>query len=264
MSDMKDLQDYIIKERESQGMQDSTETDTENKATSRKGNSEPPAEREKRQDEKISEYGQVTLDNNENSHKIHLLSIIGEIEGHECLSQNTKTTKYEHVLPQLAAIEDSKEIEGLLVLINTVGGDVESGLAIAEMIASLTKPTVSLVLGGGHSIGVPLAVSTNYSFIVPSGTMIIHPVRMSGTVIGAKQTYDYFKLIQDRIIGFIESHCKSNKEKLENMMMKTGILTKDLGTILVGKHAVEEGLIDEVGGIKEAMKKLHELIDQNK
>lgn len=226
-------------------------------------NEEAKAEKEKRQDEKISEYGQVTLDKNEKSHKIHLLSIIGEIEGHECLSQNTKTTKYEHVLPQLAAIEDSKEIDGLLVLINTVGGDVESGLAIAEMISSLTKPTVSLVLGGGHSIGVPLAVSTNYSFIVPSGTMIIHPVRMSGTVIGAQQTYDYFKLIQDRIVGFIESHCNTNKECLEEMMMKTGILTKDLGTILVGGKAVEEGLINEVGGIKEAMQKLHELIDEN-
>lgn len=233
------------------------------KAISKDANQEAKAEKEKRQDEKISEYGQVTLDNNENSHKIHLLSIIGEIEGHECLSQNTKTTKYEHVLPQLAAIEDSTEIDGLLVLINTVGGDVESGLAIAEMIASLTKPTVSLVLGGGHSIGVPLAVSTDYSFIVPSGTMIIHPVRMSGTVIGAQQTYDYFKLIQDRIVGFIETHSNTTKDRLEEMMMRTGILTKDLGTILVGKFAVEEGLINEVGGIKEAMKKLHELIDNN-
>lgn len=228
------------------------------------GNQEAKAEKEKRQDEKISEYGQVTLDNNEKSHKLHLLSIIGEIEGHECLSQNTKTTKYEHVLPQLAAIEDSTEIDGLLVLINTVGGDVESGLAIAEMISSLTKPTVSLVLGGGHSIGVPLAVSTNYSFIVPSGTMIIHPVRMSGTVIGAQQTYDYFKLIQDRIVGFIETHSNTSKERLEEMMMKTGILTKDLGTILVGEKAVEEGLINEVGGIKEAMQKLHSLIDEKK
>lgn len=223
---------------------------------------EAKAEKEERHDKKISEYGQVTLDSNDKSHKIHLLSIIGEIEGHECLSQNAKTTKYEHVLPQLAAIEDSTDIDGVLILINTVGGDVESGLAIAEMISSLTKPTVSLVLGGGHSIGVPLAVSTNYSFIVPSGTMIIHPVRMSGTVIGAQQTFDYFKLIQDRIIGFIASHCKTSEERLELMMMNTGILTKDLGTILVGKKAVEEGLIDEVGGIREAMLKLHELIDQ--
>ena len=221
-------------------------------------------ENEKLRDQKISEYGQVTLTDNDKEHKIHLLTIIGEIEGHECLSQNTKTTKYEHVLPQLAAIEDSKDIDGLMILINTVGGDVESGLAIAEMISSLTKPTVSLVLGGGHSIGVPLAVSTDYSFIVPSGTMIIHPVRMSGTVIGAPQTFDYFKLIQDRIVGFIATHSNASKEKLEKMMMNTGILTKDLGTILVGEEAVKEGLINQVGGIKEAMQKLHQMIDMNK
>lgn len=240
------------------------ENQVSNAAKGNKNNGESEADKEKRQDQKISEYGQVTLSENENKNKIHLLTIIGEIEGHECLSQNTKTTKYEHILPQLAAIEDSSDIDGLLILINTVGGDVESGLAIAEMIASLTKPTVSLVLGGGHSIGVPLAVSTNYSFIVPSGTMIIHPVRMSGTVIGAQQTYDYFKLIQDRIIGFIETHCKTNKHRLEEMMMNTGILTKDLGTILVGKNAVDEGLIDEVGGIKEAMNKLHQLIEESR
>ena len=173
-----------------------------------------------------------------------------------------KTTKYEHVLPQLAAIEDSTEVDGLLVLLNTVGGDVESGLAIAEMISSLSKPSVSLVLGGGHSIGVPLAVSTGYSFIVPSGTMIIHPVRMSGTVIGAQQTYDYFKRIQDRILDFVRGHSAAPKEKLENMMMNTGMLTKDLGTILVGQEAVDCGLINEVGGIRDAMKKLHEMIDE--
>ena len=152
--------------------------------------------------EKLKEYGQVTL-----NHKIHLITIIGEVEGHECLPANTKTTKYEHILPQLAAIEDSREIEGVLILLNTVGGDVEAGLAIAEMIASLSKPTVSLVLGGSHSIGVPIAVSADYSFIVETGTMVIHPVRMSGTVIGAPQTYDYFRQMQDRILGFISSHC---------------------------------------------------------
>lgn len=221
-------------------------------------------EKEKIQDQKISEYGQVTLEKNDSNYKIHLLTVIGEIEGHECLSPNTKTTKYEHVLPQLAAIEDSNEIDGLLVLINTVGGDVESGLAIAEMISSLSKPTVSLVLGGSHSIGVPLAVATNYSYIVPTGTMIIHPVRMSGTVIGAPQTYDYFKLIQDRIISYIANHCKTNTDRLEQLMMQTGILTKDVGTILVGKDAVEEGIIDEVGGIQEAMKKLYLMIDERK
>ena len=153
---------------------------------------------------------------------------------------------------------------GLLVLLNTVGGDVESGLAIAEMITTLGKPSVSLVLGGGHSIGVPLAVATDYSYIVPSGTMIIHPVRMSGTVIGAKQTSDYFKRIQDRILGCVAGHSGAPKEKLESMMMNTGMLTKDLGTILVGQEAVDCGLIDEVGGIKDAMQKLHALIDNSK
>ncbi|MDD7048490.1 MAG: ATP-dependent Clp protease proteolytic subunit, partial [Lachnospiraceae bacterium] len=193
-------------------------------------------------------------------HHIHLLSVIGEIEGHECLSANTKTTKYEHVLPQLAAIEDSSDIQGLLVLLNTVGGDVEAGLAIAEMIASISKPTVSLVLGGSHSIGVPIAVSTDYSFIVETGTMVIHPVRMNGTVIGAPQTYDYFRQMQDRILGFISSHCRAKRERLEELMLDTGMLTKDLGTILVGSQAVEEGIIDQTGGIREAIQKLHEMI----
>ncbi len=205
--------------------------------------------------ESIRDFGQAALE-----HKIHLLTVIGEIEGHECLAANTKTTKYEHVLPQLAAIEESSEVEGLLVLLNTVGGDVEAGLAIAEMIASISKPTVSLVLGGSHSIGGPIAASTDYSFIVPTGTMVIHPVRMSGTVIGAPQTYDYFKQMQDRILGFLSSHCRASKERLEELMLDTGMLTKDLGTILVGSQAVEEGLIDQVGGIREALDKVHELI----
>ncbi len=222
------------------------------------------SEKEEKRDQKISDYGQVTLDENPAHHKIHLLSIIGEIEGHENLNSSQKTTKYEHVLPQLAAIADSTEVDGLLVLLNTVGGDVESGLAIAEMIATLGKPSVSLVLGGGHSIGVPLAVATDYSYIVPSGTMIIHPVRMSGTVIGAQQTYDYFKRIQDRILGFVAGHSGAPKEKLEGMMMNTGMLTKDLGTILVGQEAVDCGLINEVGGIRDAMQKLHDLIDASK
>lgn len=207
------------------------------------------------QGEEIKDFGQLTL-----NHKIHLITVIGEIEGHECLPANTKTTKYEHILPQLAAIEDSKEIEGVLVLLNTVGGDVEAGLAIAEMIASLSKPTVSLVLGGSHSIGVPIAVSTDYSFIVETGTMVIHPVRMSGTVIGAPQTYDYFRQMQDRILGFISSHCSAERSRLEELMLDTGMLTKDLGTILVGRQAVEEGIINQVGGICDAMKKIHSLI----
>lgn len=209
----------------------------------------------KEESEVIRETGEVSL-----NHRIHLLSVIGEIEGHECLPGNSKTTKYEHVLPKLAAIEDSTEIDGLLILLNTVGGDVEAGLAIAEMIASLSKPTVSLVLGGSHSIGVPIAVSTDYSFIVKTGTMVIHPVRMNGTVIGAPQTYDYFKQMQDRILGFISAHSSAKRERLEELMLDTGILTKDLGTILVGEDAVREGLINETGGISDALRKLKEMM----
>lgn len=218
-------------------------------------------ENEKHQDERIEQTGQLTLQENEEKHEIHLLSIIGEIEGHENLSGNSKTTKYEHVLPQLAAIEDSAKIQGVLVILNTMGGDVEAGLAIAEMLASLSKPTVSLVLGGSHSIGVPIAVSTDYSYIVPTGTMVIHPVRMNGMVIGVRQTFDYFKQIQDRITGFVCNHCNISQERLEELMMETGILTKDVGTILVGEGAVENGIINEVGGIKEAIAKLHKMID---
>ena len=219
-------------------------------------------EKEKTENEdSIKEYGQITLDENREEHKIHLLSIIGEIEGHENLSGNSTTTKYEHVLPQLAAIEDSKEIQGVLVLLNTMGGDVEAGLAIAEMVASLSKPTVSLVLGGSHSIGVPIAVSTDYSFIVPTGTMVIHPVRTNGMVIGVAQTFDYFKQIQDRITGFVCTHCEISKQKLEELMLETGMLTKDVGTILVGEEAVKHGIINEVGGINRAIEKLHDMIE---
>lgn len=220
-------------------------------------------EKEELQDGKIKEYGQTTLVNDKRKSKIHLLSIIGEIEGHECLPQHNKTTKYEHVLPQLAAIEDSADIDGLLILINTVGGDVEAGLAIAEMIASLSKPTVSLVLGGSHSIGVPLAVSSDYSFIVPTATMIIHPVRMNGMVIGVAQTFDYFERIQERILSFIVNHSDITKEDLKGLMLNTTQLTKDVGSILVGSEAVEGGIINEVGGIKEALNKLHEMIGKD-
>ena len=216
-------------------------------------------DREKR----IEETGQVSLNNNEEGERIHLLTIIGEIEGHENLSGTSKTTKYEHILPALAAIEDSKDIQGVLVLIHTMGGDVEAGLAIAEMLSSLSKPTVSLVLGGSHSIGLPIAVSTNYSFIVPTGTMVIHPVRVNGTVIGSPQTFDYFRQIQARITGFICDHCKISKERFEELLMETEVLTKDVGSILVGKEAVKEGLIDEIGGINMALLKLHHLIKRN-
>lgn len=221
-------------------------------------------EEEKHRQERIEETGQVTLDKNEDKYSIHLITIIGEIEGHDNLGNNTKTTKYEHILPQLASIEDSKDIDGVLVLLNTMGGDVEAGLAIAEMIASLSKPTVSLVLGGSHSIGVPIAVSTDYSFIVPTGTMVIHPVRMNGMVIGVPQTFDYFKQIQNRITGFVCNHCKISEQRFEELMMETGILTKDVGTILVGQEAVKEGIINETGGMKDAMEKLHSLITKKK
>ncbi len=221
---------------------------------------EKKIEKEEHRDERIEQTGQATLDENGKLENIHLISIIGEIEGHDNLSNNSKTTKYEHILPSLAAIEDSSEIKGVLVLLNTMGGDVEAGLAIAEMIASLSKPTVSLVLGGSHSIGVPIAVSTDYSYIVPTGTMVIHPVRMNGMVIGVPQTFDYFKLIQDRITGFVCNHCSIDKNSLEELMMETGILTKDVGTILVGEEAVKHGIIDEVGGIDKAIAKLHEMI----
>ena len=213
-------------------------------------------------DEKIVDQGQILLNRSAKKHKIHLLSIIGEIEGHEMAANTTKTTKYEHVLPKLAQVEDDKNIDGLLVLLNTVGGDVESGLAIAEMIASMKKPSVSLVLGGSHSIGIPLAVSTDYSFIVPSGTMVVHPVRVNGLVIGAPQSFDYFKQMQDRIAEFITTHSFITEERFLELMMETGKMTKDLGTILVGQQAVEEGIINEVGGIKEALARIHNMIDE--
>lgn len=232
-----------------------------NKPDKDQENEKAKKENEDLKDQKISEYGQTILDNNKKEHKIHLLSIIGEIEGHECLPQHNKTTKYEHVLPQLAAIEDSTEIDGLLILINTVGGDVEAGLAIAEMIGSLSKPTVSLVLGGSHSIGVPLAVSASYSFIVPTATMIIHPVRMNGTVIGVTQTFEYFEKIQDRIIKFVVNHSGITYPDFKNLMLDTNQLAKDVGSILVGDETVKLKIINEVGGIKEALAKINEMID---
>ena len=201
---------------------------------------EKQQDKEQHRDERIEANGQVTLDENDKHHKIHLITIIGEIEGHDNLSSSSKTTKYEHVLPQLAAIEDSRDIDGVLILLNTM----------------------ALVLGGSHSIGVPIAVSTDYSYIVPTGTMVIHPVRLTGMVIGVQQTFDYFRQIQNRITGFVCEHCKISKARIEELMMETGVLTKDVGTILVGQEAVEEGIICEVGGIKDAIARLHEMIDR--
>ncbi len=212
----------------------------------------------------IKEYGSGKLNRSNQNINIELISIIGEIEGHDNLSAGSKTTKYEHVLPKLAMLEDAEETDGILIIIHTMGGDVEAGLAIAEMIASISKPTVSLVLGGSHSIGVPIAVSTNYSFIVPTGTMVIHPVRMSGTVIGSSQTYAYFRQMQNRITGFVSSHSHISEERLNELMVETEQLTKDVGSILVGRQAVEEGLINEVGGIHQAIMKLHQFIKEYK
>ncbi len=195
---------------------------------------------------------------------IYLLSIIGEVEGHEALGDRAKATKYEHILPNLAMVEENDKIDGLLILLNTVGGDVEAGLAIAEMISSVSKPSVSLVLGGGHSIGVPLAVSADYSFIVPSATMVIHPVRTNGTFIGVVQTYRNMEKTQDRITGFISSHSNISQQRLEQLMLDTSLLVKDVGTMLDGKQAVKEGLIDEVGGISEALAKLHQMMNDHR
>ncbi|MDD3253723.1 MAG: ATP-dependent Clp protease proteolytic subunit [Lachnospiraceae bacterium] len=219
-------------------------------------------EEKKEEQDKLESFGQMTLENNQQRRKIHLLSIIGEVEGHENLSGNSKTTKYDHVLPQLAQLEDDDSVEGLLVLLNTSGGDVDAGLAIAEMIASLSMPTVSLVLGGSHSIGVPLAVSTDYSFIVPTGTMMIHPVRMTGLVIGASQTYEYFDMIQNRILSFTSNHSRIAYDQVKELMLNTKMLTRDLGTVLVGEETVKAGLIDAVGGIQQALEKLYAMIDE--
>ena len=211
----------------------------ENKSKTENAEKEKNLEKEDTQNEQIKEMGQVVLDSNSRKHKVELLTIIGEVEGHESAPSHSKTTKYEHVLPKLAIIEDDEEIEGLLILLNTVGGDVEAGLAIAEMIASLSIPTVSLVLGGGHSIGVPMAVSADYSFVVPSATMVIHPVRSSGMFIGVAQTYRNMEKIQDRITTFISEHSRASQERLEELMLDTTQLVKDVGTMLEGKEAVQ-------------------------
>lgn len=214
--------------------------------------------------EEIKETGTLWLENDKHHHKIQMITIIGEIEGHEALSGNTKSTKYEHIIPRLAQVEDDEETEGVLILLNTLGGDVEAGLAIAEMIASLSKPSVSLVLGGSHSIGGPLAVSADYSFIVPSGTMIVHPVRSNGMFIGVYQSYRNMERTQDRITSFISKHSNISQARLEELMLDPTQLVKDVGTMLEGPDAVKEGMINEVGGISQALNKLHEMIEEQK
>lgn len=210
--------------------------------------------------ENLKEIGNTQIP--EHISNIHVLNIIGQIEGHVAVPPQTKATKYEHIIPQLVAVEENPNIKGLLIILNTVGGDVEAGLAIAEMINSLSKPTVSLVIGGGHSIGVPLAVSADYSYISPTATMIVHPIRMNGLVIGVPQTFDYFKKMQDRIISFIVRNSGITEEKLRELMLQTDELLNDMGTILIGKQAVEVRLMDEVGGISDAIKKLNQLIEE--
>ncbi len=195
---------------------------------------------------------------------IHTLTIVGQIEGHQVLDPSTKTTKYEHVLPLLAAVEESDDVDGLLVLLNTVGGDIEAGLAIAELISGMKKPTVSLVLGGGHSIGVPLAVSARESFIAPSAAMTIHPVRLNGTIIGVSQTFHYFSRIQERILQFVTQNSKVKAETFTGLMLQTGELAADVGSVIYGEEAVSIGLIDHIGGLSDALEALHRAIDAQK
>lgn len=208
--------------------------------------------------DEIKELGSATVSNPKGN--IHCLTIIGQIEGHIILPPQNKTTKYEHVIPQLVAVEESPDIDGLLLILNTVGGDVEAGLAIAEMISSMHKPTVSLVLGGGHSIGVPMAVSTDFSFIAPSATMTIHPIRLNGLVIGVPQTYEYFDKMQERVVSFVSNNSAISKDEFRALMLKTGELASDVGTVLFGEEAVQKKLICAVGGLSDALDKLYELI----
>jgi len=227
------------------------------------------AEKEKRESEEtekslddIVKNGSVVTKNSKGT--IHCLSIIGQIEGHYVLPDGQKATKYEHIIPLLVAIEESEEIDGLLIVLNTMGGDVEAGLAIAEMIASMSKPTVSIVLGGGHSIGVPLATSAKHSFIVPSATMTIHPVRINGLVVGVPQTFKYFAEMQKRIVKFICDHSKAKPEKINELMMRPDEMATDVGSIIDGDEAVRCGIIDSVGGLSDAIYSLREMIKENK
>lgn len=221
------------------------------------------SDRKNEQQEQLIELGSDISKGKQGT--IYTLTIIGQIEGHQVAPDTVKTTKYEHILPLLAGIEESDEYDGLLLLLNTVGGDIEAGLAIAEMISGMKKPTVSLVLGGGHSIGIPLAVCTKKSFITPTASMTVHPVRMTGLVVGAPQTYRYFHRIQEQIAEFVTTNSRISKDTFEQYMMATGEMATDVGTILYGKEAVESGLIDKLGGLKDALAALHKMIEkQNK
>lgn len=219
-------------------------------------------EQAKAEMQQIEDFGSISTGSN--GRNIHCIVIVGQVEGHQVLPPQNKTTKYEHVMPQLAAIEESPEIDGLLILLNTVGGDVEAGLAIAELIAGMSKPTVSLVLGGGHSIGVPLAVAAQQSFIAPSAAMTIHPVRINGVIIGVPQTFNYFEKIQERIIRFITQNSNVTEQKFKELMLTTGELAADVGSVIYGEEAVDIGLIDKLGGLADALGALHAMIDERK
>ena len=208
----------------------------------------------------MEQTGSVTIDNGK--HRIHCMTVVGQIEGHYVLSPETKSTKYEHMIPQLVAVDESAEIEGLLLLLNTIGGDIEAGLALAELISGMKKPTVSLVLGGGHSIGVPLAVAADRSFIVPSATMTIHPVRINGLVLGVPQAFTHFRRMQERISDFVCRHSRMKTERFPQLCMNTGELATDVGTVLDGAEAVKEGLIDQLGGLRDALDALYAMIEK--
>lgn len=243
-----------------QGLNQTNDNTPDNNSDDKNNSDKENLSKEKNEREEIKEFG--TANSSSNDQSIQILPIIGQIEGHVVLPPQTKATKYEHIIPQLISMERNDEVKGILIVLNTVGGDVEAGLAIAEMIRSISKPTVSIVIGGGHSIGVPLATSADYSFITPSATMIVHPVRMNGFVIGVAQTFHYFQKMQERIDNFIVRTSKIDKEELKRMMLKSDELLNDMGTILIGEQAVECGLIDQVGGISEALIKLREEINK--
>lgn len=232
-----------------------------NNGQNQNGGNNPPPVTPENTVENIKEFGQLPP-NKEGESPIHCITIIGQVEGHMSLPPQNKTTKYEHLIPQIVGLCDNPQIKGILVILNTVGGDVEAGLALAELIASINKPVVSLVLGGAHSIGVPIAVASNYSFITPTATMTIHPVRMSGTVIGVQQTFEFFDQMQERIVAFVAKNSNIEEARFRELMLSVGKLARDVGTILVGEEAVKEKIIDEVGGLTQAMNKLHSLIQE--
>ena len=248
-------------EPEQEGQEVEPEVEPEAEPEGEPGPSRQPPRRQRFLLQSLRQLGQVPPTQGETN--THVMTIIGQIEGHMVLPTKNKTTKYEHIIPQLVAIEQNPKIKGLLLILNTMGGDVEAGLAIAEMITSLSKPTVSLVLGGGHSIGVPIATAADYSFIAETATMTIHPLRLTGLVIGVPQTYEYLEKMQDRVIRFVISHSRITEERFRELMFRTGDLVRDIGTVLVGKEAVANGLIDEVGGLGAAFHKLEQLIALN-